>query len=156
MADNVTPSRSERRNAIKSRKRRPVRSKLLRLVIVFAVIAAVSSLAWMVIAKMTKPYRVSYTESKEITEVRNQIAEAEMENKQLKDDISYLKRPEGKIAEARKLGFVQKGEVAVVVEQPDRKKYEALQIPKPPEKESFFKATFHHICDFFVRPKTAE
>ena len=70
-------------------------------------------------AKASKPYVISYRESKDIAVIRKQIAEAEAENKSLKSQIGYLKTDRGKIVEARKLGFVRNGEISIVVGKPE-------------------------------------
>lgn len=70
------------------------------------------------VGKMAKPYVVGHREGKEIAEIKRQIAEAESENRELKAAIEYLSTPAGVEVEARKLGWVKKGEIAVVVERP--------------------------------------
>lgn len=142
--------RAERRKARMARKRKAPQSKALRLVVAAIIIAVVAAIVWMVVAKATKPYRIGYNESKEISDIRGQISQAKAENKALKADIDYIKRPEGKMVEARKLGFVKEGEVAVVVEQPDRKQYEMDQMKTPPVKETFFQSLKRRITEFFA------
>lgn len=108
------------------------------------------AIIWLVLAKAIKPYRISYVESREIADVRNQIAQAEADNKRLKEDIEYIQKPEGKMVEARKLGFVKEGEVAVVVEQPDREQYERDQMKTPPVKDTFLQSWKKRITGFFA------
>ena len=150
MADDISSRRSERRKARLSRKRKYGRSKVLQRVVGVLVVLIIIGATWMILAKATKPYRIGYDESKEITDVRNQISKAELENKRLKQDIDYIKKPEGKMVEARKLGFVKEGEVAVVVEQPNREQYEMDQTKSPPVKDTFFQSVRKQIAEFFA------
>ncbi|MHB0998789.1 MAG: FtsB family cell division protein [Armatimonadota bacterium] len=156
MADNIAPSRSARRNAKRSRRRKPGRARLMRLLTAILIIAIVASISWMIIVKITRPYRIAYIESKDITEIKNQITEAERENKALKDDLAYISRPEGKMVEARRLGYVKEGEIAVVLEQPDRKKYEMDQMPRPPVKKTLFQSIGSRILQFFGKYEGTE
>jgi cell division protein FtsL len=144
--------RVERRKARIAKKRPTRRTKTIRVIVSSLVIVIILAMAWKVVAKSIKPYRIGYSESKDIIEIKKQIAEAEAENKALKADIEYLKRPEGKLVEARKLGFVKEGEVAVVIEQPDRKQFEIDHIKNPPPaEESYWKSLKRKIAKFFSR-----
>ncbi len=69
-----------------------------------------------VLSKAAEPYVVGYAESKEIAQVTQQIADEKAKRKDLKQQIRYLRTPAGMESEARKLGWVKEGEVAVVVD----------------------------------------
>lgn len=149
MSDEISSRRAERRKARLSRKRKYGRSKVLRKILGVFLVLIIITAAWLIMAKITKPYRISYMESREIADIRNQIKQAELDNKRLKQDIDYIKKPEGKMVEARKLGFVKEGEVAVVVEQPNRDQYELDQMKTPPVKDTFFQSVRKRIAEFF-------
>ncbi|MHB1457770.1 MAG: FtsB family cell division protein [Armatimonadota bacterium] len=150
MSDEMSSRRAERRKARLSRKRKTGRSKVLRRLTRVLIVLLVVAATWLILAKITKPYRISYMESKEISDVKKQIVQAEAENKRLKQDIEYIKKPEGKMVEARKLGFVKEGEVAVVVEQPNREQFELDQMKTPPVKDTFLQSWKKRIAEFFT------
>jgi hypothetical protein len=72
-----------------------------------------------VIGKGAKPYLVGYTANKEIAQINQQIAHEKARQKDLSKQIGYLQTPAGMESEARKLGWVKEGEVAVVVDDRD-------------------------------------
>ena len=76
---------------------------------------------FMVVSKASRPYRISYSESKDITAKLQKLNKAQAENEVLKQDWEYLTNPqtqnEAMEIEARKLGWVKPGEIAIVVEQ---------------------------------------
>lgn len=151
MSDRIQPRRADRRKARVAKGRRIRVVRIFRAAIYLIILVVIGAIVWRTIAKVTKPYRISYAESKEITEIKEQIAQAEAENKKLKEEIEYIKRPEGKIAEARKLGFVKDGEIAVVVEQPDRQQYELEKTKMPVVEETFFESLRRRVKEFFSR-----
>lgn len=153
MADEISSRRSDRRKARLYRKRKTGRSKLFRKMLGVFIVLVIIAIIGLILSKATRPYRIGYAESKEIADVKNQISQAEAENKRLKQDIDYIKKPEGKMVEARKLGFVKEGEVAVVVEQPNREQYEMDQMKTPPVKDTFFESWKKRIAAFFARFK---
>jgi len=81
--------------------------------------------------KVARPYVISYTESKERSDIQRQIAQAEAENHALKQEIVHLDTPEGKEAEARKLGWVKQGEIAVVVPNVGPSPFDGEPLPRP-------------------------
>lgn len=102
--------------------------------------------AKVVIAKITRPYLISYGESREISELKRQIATSTTENRQIKKDITDVGTLQGKDAEARKLGWVKKGEVAIVVEQPHRPGYGSDQ-----PADTAGKSCWQRAGDWFTR-----
>ncbi len=131
-------------------KRKTPVSKFFRISAYLLVMAIVLVGIYMVIAKATRPYRIGYIESKDISDIKKQIEQAKAENKALKDDIEYLKRPEGKTVEAENM-FCKEGEVAVVIEQPDRAQFELEHMKNPPVEETFFQVWKRKISEFFSR-----
>lgn len=96
----------------------PTKSPLAKLGRVAGIAVAGAALlfgCYMVGVKASKPYVISYRESKDIVSIKREISEAEAENRALKGQIGYLKTDRGKVAEARKLGFVKPGEISLVV-----------------------------------------
>ncbi len=69
-----------------------------------------------VIGKGAKPYLVGHTENREIAQINRQIAQETARHKSLDKQIGYVQTPAGMESEARKLGWVKEGEVAVVVD----------------------------------------
>ncbi len=116
-----------------------------------AVIAAILFCAKAVIMKAARPYLISYGESRESSEIKRQIAEVYAENKALKKEIPHLLSPEGMEAEARKLGWVKKGEVAIVVEQPKQSQIQRSGLAGSSERESCWHVIGRHILGLFVR-----
>ncbi|MGO8670972.1 MAG: FtsB family cell division protein [Capsulimonadaceae bacterium] len=68
------------------------------------------------IAKAIEPYREGSVMRAELAQTDRQIAEADAENDAYRRRLAYLNTPAGITAEARKLGYVKPGEVAIVVE----------------------------------------
>ena len=99
--------------------------------------------------KAARPYVISYNESKERSDIQQQIAQAKAENRALKADIIHFGTPEGKEAEARKLGWVKEGEVAVVV--PDSGPSPFASEPLPPE--SVWDRMGRRLAGMFVKGK---
>lgn len=108
-----------------------------------------------VITKAARPYLISYGESKEIAEVNRQTKEAAAEKSALKRDIKYLTDPKTQARaleeEARKLGWVKKGEVALVVAQP-KESNENAQPVVPTEEKTFWQSAGQRVLGIFVRP----
>ncbi|MHB0911926.1 MAG: FtsB family cell division protein [Armatimonadota bacterium] len=129
----------------KVRKRsRSKMARFLRSALMIAACCGVLLCAYMVIAKIAHPYLISYSESKDIVQVRKEIAEARAENSTLKRDMDFLKTPQGREAEARKLGWVKPGEIALVVERPEPEKKEAAKLESPVQ---VIRESFSHLFD---------
>jgi len=126
-------------------------ARALRVVLALASAIAVLCVLGTLISKAARPYLISHAESKEISEINRQIAEANAENRALKKEIAYLSTPEGKEAEARKLGWVKAGEVAIVIEQPQDSQGEGGQSADSSGRESFWHAAGRRILGLFVR-----
>lgn len=112
-------STSRVKNISKFLRRSPKLRKAARTAVVLAIGAFILLAVGAVIAKAARPYLITYNEAREIEQIKRQIAEAEAENKALREDIAYLQTKRGKEVEARKLGWVKKGEIAVIVEPTD-------------------------------------
>lgn len=99
------------------RRRRFARSMLLiavGAVIVFLVFERAGS-------KLCKPFLLYAQIRKEVQTIEAENAKLRQENKDLAARRDQLKTKSGAIAEARKLGFVRKGEKVVVEESPAQK-----------------------------------
>ena len=95
--------------------RRVRRKSRVRIFLMLICISLAAFIVRAAVMKAARPYVISYTESKERADIQRQIAQANAEKNALKRDIAYLGTPKGKEEEARKLGWVKQGEVAVVV-----------------------------------------
>ena len=144
-------SRSYSSDRGKARTRKSRFARAFRALFTFTLIACVLFCIGAFVAKASKPYLISYGESKEISDIKNQIADARAENMAIKKDIKYLSTPEGKEAEARKLGWVKEGEVALVIE-PHESENKDGQSLNPPVKESFWSSAGRRILGLFARP----
>lgn len=110
---------------------------------------------YMVVAKVSKPYLISYRESKDIIDIKRQITEAKDENRSLKDQIEYLKTDRGKVAEARKLGFVKSGEISLVVGKQDRTPDFDSSDAKPAQ-QSVWSSVKHKASSLFQHTHSAK
>ena len=131
---------------------RPRRRKLVRSLRILLALVAVGCgivMVGAVIAKGARPYLISHGEAKEIAQVKRQIAQAESENRVLKKGIGYLRTPRGMEAEARKLGWVKEGEIAVVLEEPEGS--QGANGEPSGSHESFWQAAGLRILGLFVR-----
>jgi cell division protein FtsB len=123
--------------------------KFLRVLLVLMIVAVGIYSAYATALKVSRPYVISYGESKEIEKLKKQIAVATTENNQLNRDLSYLATPQGKEAEARKIGLVKKGETAIMVQQPDQSK---LQLDRTQAmKETFWQTASKSLVKLFVK-----
>lgn len=100
----------------RSKRRRSRRPNYRRTIVNVLTIAAAILVVGAVAYKVAKPYRVAHTEGREIEQINRQIAHEEALRKDLNKQIDYLQTPAGMESEARKLGWVKEGEVAVVVD----------------------------------------
>ena len=116
-------------------------------------VAGVAIFFGAVISKAARPYLISYGESREIAQVKKEIAEAQAENNTLKRDINYLSTLKGKEAEARKLGWVKEGEVALVVQQPEDAESKEIEQAKQQAKEPIWRTAGRRILELFARPE---
>ncbi|GEM_PF-2714977 len=114
------------------KKRRSKQTRYTRIAVTTLAIAGVLFGVGAVISKAAKPYVVGYSESREITEITQQIAEEEARRRELKSEIRYLQTPAGMEAEARKLGWVKEGEISVVVENAKKEPTPEEVSPKSP------------------------
>jgi len=108
---------------------------------------------YLIAMKASRPFIISYAESKEITDIKRQNAAAEAENKKLKEDRAYLQTAQGKEAEARKLGFVKEGEISLIVEHPEKSEPPVLNPPPPPVKKTFWQKVADKAATVFAHKK---
>ena len=146
-----TSSRKARSTTRYKPKRRSRFAKYIRVLFTLTTIAGILFCVGAVISKAAKPYLISCGESREIAAVKKEIAEACAENRALKGNIAYLSTPRGKEAEARKLGWVKEGEVALVVEQPQKPGSEGARAEGVSDK-SFWRSAGQRILELFTRP----
>ena len=136
----------------KSRQLRPDKNKYVRTALTVFVVCLIVLAAGAVIAKVARPYVICYGESKETTKIRQQIAQAEAEKRTLSNQIKYLTDPKSKDKaleiEARKLGWVKDGEIALVVEPPS--KPQADKSPNAHSAKTFWQTAGREILGLFV------
>ncbi len=100
----------------KERRRRRKKSAILAKL---AVIVALSCAALVVFAignKIVRPFRLWFVEKQSVNQLQTKLAELKHENIELQAKREYLKSAAGAENEARRLGYVSPGEVAVVIE----------------------------------------
>ena len=117
------------------------------MLLMLACMALVIFIVKAVVMKAARPYLISYNESKERSDIQQQIAQAKAENRALERDIIHLGTPEGKEAEARKLGWVKQGEVAVVVPQVGKSPFASEPLPQ----ETFWDHLGRRMAGVFVK-----
>ena len=126
------------------RRRRTKLARSFRVLLALAVAACGLVVAGAIIAKGARPYLISHGEAKE-------IAQSEAEKRALKKNIEYVQTPQGKEAEARKLGWVKEGEIAVVLEAPQGSEGANGQPSDSAKRESFWQAAGYRVLSLFVR-----
>ena len=104
------------RRTAKPNRRRSRRPNYRRMIVTVLSIAGILLGVGAVIGKVARPWVVGHTEGREIAQINRQIAHEEALRKDLNKQIGYLQTPAGMESEARKLGWVKEGEVAVVVD----------------------------------------
>lgn len=131
-------------------RRRPSRlAKSARVLAVLAVACVCILLVKAAVMKAARPYVISYGESKESTEIQQQIDAATSENKALREQIAFLSTNKGKEIEARKLGWVKPGEVSLLI-QPKAGVPENDFIT-PPKDPSLVERAVRGLVGLFVR-----
>ncbi|HUV05380.1 MAG TPA: septum formation initiator family protein [Armatimonadota bacterium] len=133
------------------RRRRTKLARSFRVLLALAVAACGLVVAGAIIAKGARPYLISHGEAKEIAQIKQQIAQSEAEKRALKKNIEYVQTPQGKEAEARKLGWVKEGEIAVVLEAPQGSEGANGQPSDSAKRESFWQAAGYRVLSLFVR-----
>lgn len=140
-----------RRTKTHDRVRRPRRKskagRWFRILLMLACFALVGFIAKAMIVKAVRPWWIDHNEKKESVQLQQQIDKAKAENRAIKRDIAYLDTPEGKIAEARRLGWVKQGEVAVVVPNEGPSPFDGEPIPEP----SFWDNLVRRVAGVFVK-----
>lgn len=104
------------RRTANPKRHRSRRSQLRRTIVTVLSIAGILLAVGAVIGKGAKPYLVGHTENREIAQINQQIAHEQARHRNLSKQIEYVQTPSGMESEARKLGWVKEGEVAVVVD----------------------------------------
>ncbi|MDI6827346.1 MAG: septum formation initiator family protein [Armatimonadota bacterium] len=108
-------------NKTSSSRRRPKKLyRLVRRLIRPIGIVVGMLLLWHVASKIAEPYILDSREARETAQIKREIARLEAENRNLKSEIPYLKTEAGIEAEARKLGMVKEGEVALIIQNPTK------------------------------------
>jgi cell division protein FtsB len=74
--------------------------------------------AFLFLQKLARPYMLTRVENTEIAKAKADTSQAETEQAKLKNDIAYLQTERGMETEARRLGWVKQGEIAIMVPQP--------------------------------------
>lgn len=66
--------------------------------------------------KVIRPFQEVASNEQELAVTQLQISQLDAQNDQLRQHIAYLKTSEGRITEARKLGYTKQNEIPIVVE----------------------------------------
>ncbi len=112
-------------NKTSSSRRRPKKLyRLVRRLIRPVGIVLGMLLLWHIAGKVAEPYILDSREARETARIKREIARLEAENRNLKNEIPYLKTEAGIEAEARKLGMVKEGEVALIIQNPIKEESE--------------------------------
>ena len=146
VARRMTDTPTRRKTA--RRKKRP--GRYLHALLVIVIVCAGIYCAKAVIAKAFRPIGLNRVETREVGEIQKQMSTARAENIQLKGEIADISTPQGKEAEARKLGWVKKGETAIVVA-PAQKS--SLETARPQPKKSFWQNAADAFTGLFRRGK---
>jgi hypothetical protein len=96
-------------------------------------------------AKVIKPFVEASKMSRELSDTNRQIAEADAQNAAYYRRLAYLQTPQGKVTEARSLGYMWPGEVAVVVEGTPGQLNESPVAPPQPPAPTFWQR-LRNIC----------
>jgi len=131
------------------KRRRSRRPNYRRTIVTVLTIAGILLVAGAVIGKVVKPWVVGHTEGREIAQINRQIAHEEALRIDLNKQIEYVRTPAGMESEARKLGWVKEGEVAVVVD--DTKK---SPTPEKASEPTFLKRIGNGITGLFSFTKS--
>ena len=157
MKSRVTRAKPHR--ITRNRSRRPTFAKFIRVLTSVLLVSGILFGVGAVVAKAARPYLISYGESREIADINRQIAQAEAENNALRHNINHLTdpktQPRAMEAEARKLGWVKQGEVALIIEQPKSAVNEAERNIGGSGKSSFWRTAGWRMLKLFVRTNSA-
>jgi len=127
--------------------RRSKSGRYFRTFLMFACLALTIFIVKAMVAKAVRPYWINHNEKKESADIQKQIAQAKAENLAFKQEIIHLGTPEGKEEEARKLGWVKQGEVAVVVPDSGPSPFASEPLPQ----ETFWDHLGRRMAGVFVK-----
>lgn len=96
--------------------------RAIRFGIVGAAIILSVWIAFSCVKKTVRPFNLYFIEARETKHIDNDIKKLKTENASLRNKANYLKTKEGAETEARQLGWVRKGEIALVVEKQSKEK----------------------------------
>lgn len=103
------------------------RLALLAVLLVVLMVAAVG-----LVAKIARPYREADRQSGQLEATRRRTQALNSENERLRRRIASLQTRDGVASEARKLGFLRPGEIAIVVARDDEAALSASISPAAP------------------------
>jgi hypothetical protein len=111
------PASAERGSRRVRRRRRPSRilGMWARVALLTGAVALLVTVAVAIVAKVFEPYLKANGQSEQLASLNRQIAQTDADNAAYQRRLTYLNTREGVIAEARRLGYHEPGEVAVVV-----------------------------------------
>jgi|GEM_PF-3538541 len=144
----MTGSRKGKETMAYLRRRRTV-LRFRRLVFWSALICLCVYIAYHCAEKLARPYFVDWQEARDIARIKHEINAVAAENRDLRRQIAYLQTDAGIEAEARKLGMVKEGEVALVVEAQERN--ELTRTEKAPSPR--WQSVMRRIASIFVKPR---
>jgi hypothetical protein len=78
-------------------------------------VAILLLIAFIVVRKTVRPFALCYGEASSAGEISSELRKIREENKILAEKRTYLASREGALTEARKLGWVNKGERGIVI-----------------------------------------
>ena len=108
----------------RKRPRRRVRIRVLRLFGRAALYAAFVASAAAILSWIASPYALERHQKEETSNLNRDLARTKEENRSLKHRIELLRSGEGLEEEARRLGYVKKGEIPIrvtIIDPPARK-----------------------------------
>lgn len=96
----------------KSPSKRKCRQHRIQKLFTVVGVLALTAPAYLIVARAVRPVFMVHSENTEISTLSQQLNSERLRNQQLRTRISFLKTTEGVQTEARKYGWVQKGEIS--------------------------------------------
>ena len=97
------------------RQKRRVRVRLGKWVGRATLAAALLGVSGVIVARAVEPYTMRYRQTQETRKIRRDLEAAQAQNMELKRQIEMLRSGIGLELEARKLGYIKKGEIPLQI-----------------------------------------
>lgn len=140
---------------MKSRPARRGRVHVARTMLIMVAGIMVGLFLGNLIGKLSDPYRQAWRQRSELRELTGKVEAERREREQLRREIAKMQTPQGMLMEARRLGYLRRGERMLRYVRPEN--WPRAERPEPaPSRLSRLKEKMHRLLDKRDRRKEQE